>query len=459
MLFKRSWLCLIFYIGFNQILFSQDWPQWRGPNRDGQVEEFDVPDTWPEQLTKVWSVEMGAGISSPVVGNGKIYLMTRDGDNEVVSCLDSENGQGVWSQSYSSPFFANAGAMSPRFYPVSRGKGPFATPLLHKGRLYTLGVDRILSSFDAKTGKLKWRHHYLKTDLPEITSYICPPCGCNNDGKKFEKPGNCPSCNMGLNPPNLETTAQQGGGNYYGAASSPIIVGRLGFVHIGNLSKGIMMAFDRKSGKERWQWEGPVVAYASPVLAEFHGRRQLVTMTRTSVVGISVDSGDLLWSYALQNNAHTVTPLVFEDLVIFATYRGPTIAIKIKEWKGSFSAEEAWKSTTSTMWMSSPVLDGDQLYGFFFSKKGQFASLDASTGAVLWESEGKQGASASLVNAENVLLALKSDGKLLVIEKGKDTYKPLAEYSLSDNPIWAYPAVWGKNILIKDESDLTLWSW
>ncbi|MGH7457201.1 MAG: PQQ-binding-like beta-propeller repeat protein, partial [bacterium] len=187
-----------------QSLWSQEWPQWRGPERDGHLKAFSAPATWPDSLKKVWSIETGAGLSSPVVSDGKIYLLTRDGDDEVVSCYQIADGRRIWQQRYATPFIPNPQAVITRFFPASKGKGPFATPVVHRNRLYTLGVDRVLSCFDAKTGDLKWRHHELKQEIPDKVVYECPPCGCNVDGKEFDQPGKCPACNMDYGPKGLE---------------------------------------------------------------------------------------------------------------------------------------------------------------------------------------------------------------------------------------------------------------
>ena len=168
--------------------FSQNWPQWRGTNRDGHVKDFEVPKTWPDELSKIWSVKVGAGISSPIVKDGRVYLLTREGDDETALCLNLKNGEVVWRQSYVSPFYANPQASSKRLFPASRGNGPFATPIVYNDRLYTLGVDRILSCFDANTGKINWQNHYFKTEGPKETVYECPPCGCSEDDKTFEAP-------------------------------------------------------------------------------------------------------------------------------------------------------------------------------------------------------------------------------------------------------------------------------
>jgi len=90
-----------------QNLQSQDWPQWRGPDRDGHVAKFSAPTKWPDSLKQVWKIEVGAGLASPVVAAGKIYVLTREGDDEIVSCYRLADGNRIWQQRYTSPFIPN----------------------------------------------------------------------------------------------------------------------------------------------------------------------------------------------------------------------------------------------------------------------------------------------------------------------------------------------------------------
>jgi outer membrane protein assembly factor BamB len=437
---------------------TQTWPQWRGLQRDGHVREFSAPATWPDSLKLVWKIEAGAGLSSPVVADGKIYLITREGDDEIVSSYRLADGTRVWQQRYTSPFIPNAQAVITRFFPVSQGKGPFATPLIHGDWLYTLGVDRVLSCFDKNTGALQWRHHYLKQEIPAKIVYECQPCGCSEDGKEFEQPGKCSACGMALSPKGLETSASLGGqGNYYGAAASPLIEGNLGIVNIGNLKGGDLIAFDLKSGEEKWRWHGPAPSSSSPVVATLQGVRQVVVLTRDSLAGVDVKNGASLWHYAIEANAQVVTPIVFEDLVIFSGYRSPTTAVRIKKEGKLWSVERAWSTNEVTLYMSTPVLIGEKLYGLSYTNRGQFFAMEARTGKVLWAGDGRQAQNAAILCLRDELLALTDEANLIVIARSDSAYEPIANYQVANSPTWAHPVLWDRNMLVKDESHLTLW--
>ena len=132
---------------------AQDWPQWRGPGRDGLISAFQEPKAWPAQLKQAWQVTVGTGHSSPLLVGRRIYLLSREGEQEVVSCLDLETGKPIWRDRYPAPYTVNSAASR-------HGKGPKSTPVLQSGTLFTLGIGGILSAYDAEGGRLRWRREF-----------------------------------------------------------------------------------------------------------------------------------------------------------------------------------------------------------------------------------------------------------------------------------------------------------
>lgn len=449
-------LCIFLSFLLPNSLFSQEWPQWRGAERNGYSSEIVLPTPLPDSLKRIWQIETGSGISSPVSDQSHVYLLTRNDETEIVSAYQLSSGEKVWQQQYDAPFIANTQAASPQLFPSSRGKGPFATPLLHKGKLYTLGVDRILTCFEANSGKQIWQRHFFPQQMPVSRQYQCPPCGCSIDGKLFDKPDICSDCNMAFTQIGLETTTKSTG-NYYGAVASPLVFKDQIIIHIGNDERSAVIAGNRKTGETIWQWEGASMASVSPMAAEISGIWQLVVITRSNIAGIDLASGKELWTYPLNPNAQVITPLIQENRILFAEYRGPLREIKIQHNKNQWTVAPSWKNPQKTLWTSTPIIHQDLLFGFFFSQRGQFALLDANNGSVLWESEGRMGYNASLIATGKRLLAMKDNGDLVILDRNATAFQPLRTYSLSDQPVWAHPAV-GKNfILIKDETYLTRW--
>ena len=127
-----------------------DWPQWRGPNRDGTLASFAEPKSWPENLTRQWKIEVGTGYATPIVVGNRVYAFTRQEENEVMRALDAANGKVVWETSYPAPFQMNNSTSR-------HGPGPKSTPTFANGRLFTLGMSGIVTAFDAATGKQIWQ--------------------------------------------------------------------------------------------------------------------------------------------------------------------------------------------------------------------------------------------------------------------------------------------------------------
>jgi len=392
-----------------QNALAEDWPQWRGPNRDGILHGFSPPKVWPDSLIRKWQISIGGGYSSPIVVNGKAFVHTRKDDREVISCVDLKNGKLIWNKSNPAPFTINQ-------YAVNQGKGPFSTPTFHKGRLYTLGVNGLLSCFEAGTGKLLWRK--------EFTRQV-------NTSKLF--------C---------------------GTAMAPIIENGLCIVHVGDDFKGVLMAYDVETGETQWSWKDHGPGYASPIVVEIDGVRQLVTLTDEACIGISPATGELLWEVEFLDewNENIVTPLFYDGMIIISGVRKGTSAIKPHKKGGIWTTEKIWHNEKLPMYMSGPVVNNTLLIGFSNKRKGQFFTLDANTGKTLWQSEGRQGRNAALISAGEILLSLTTDGILMIFKKNSNGFIPLKRYTVADSPTWSQPVIFDNNVLIKDAETLALWS-
>jgi len=437
---------------------AQDWPQWRGPVRMGETTlAHKAP--WPAELAKLWSIEAGPGLASPVVVGDSAYLLTRDGEFEVVSRHRLTDGKKVWSDRYRADFLPNSQASSPALFPESGGKGPFASPLFHDGKLYTLGVGRILSCYRADTGKLLWRNHFFKVEIPEKPVYVCPPCGNECDKLTFEAPGICETCRMPLNAKDVETSATFTGTwpNYYGAAASPLAAGKAVITHVSQPAKGRLMVVDAASGEALWHWDGPAQVASSPVMAGIHDVAQIVTLTRESVTGVALEDGRELWRFPLTSNAQIVTPVVVGNKVVFATYRGPLACLDVVAEEGGFSARQVWENQDVRTQTSTPALSDGVLYCHSTKRRGQLAAVDVETGQTLWLGEADLGRHASVVALADKVVALTLKGELIVFEKNRSTYKPIRKYSVSDRPVWTMPILFESKILIKEATMLTLW--
>jgi outer membrane protein assembly factor BamB len=228
---------------------------------------------------------------------------------------------------------------------------------------------------------------------------------------------------------------------------------------VGGNTQGALTAFDAATGAEKWSWKGDGPAYASPIVVELAGTRQVVTQSRHSIVGVSAATGDLLWQipYKTMYAQNIVTPVLYRDTLIFSGIGNPVIGVKLLKHGAEWTTETVWQNKDFSMYMSSPVVSGDLLFGFSQRKSGQFFCLKPGDGTTLWTSEGRQADNAAIVAAGSVWLILTSDGNLIVARQSDKAFEPLRTYSVADSPTWAHPVVMGHGILIKDATNLALW--
>ena len=236
--------------------------------------------------------------------------------------------------------------------------------------------------------------------------------------------------------------------------------GNLVIAHVGGEDDGALRAFDSKTGEVIWSWIGDGPGYASPVLVELEDVRQLVTQSQEEIVGVALSDGHQLWQIPFSTpwQQNIVTPVVHGDLLIFSGLEKGTIAIRLERRGDDWSTEEVWSRKDISMYMSSPVLIGDLLFGVSHYKKGQLFCLDPRSGEVLWKDEGRLGDYAALLLSEKLLFVLTTDGEFMVVEKTGEAFRKLTQYSVADSPTWAHPVILGSQLLVKDFSSLALWS-
>lgn len=386
-------------------IFAQDWPQWRGPNRDGKVKGFTEPKEWPSELTLKWKTAVGLGDSTPALVGNKLYVFTRQGDEEVNLCLDAQTGKELWKDKYAA--MAVTG-------PPSRHPGPRSSPAVADGKVVTIGVGGVLSCLDAATGKVLWRKDPYPNVVPQFFT-----------------------------------------------AMSPIIVDGMAVAHLGGKDNGGIIAYDLDSGDPKWQWteEGP--EYSSPSLLTVEGIKQIVTLTEKSIVGIGVADGKLLWQlpFVPERRAYNAaTPIIDGQTVIYTGAGRGTKAVKIEKQKDGFAPKEIWSNAEVAPQFNTPVLKDGLLFGL--SNRGNFFCINNQTGQTAWidPAQTDRGGFAAIVDAGSVILALPSSAELIVIKPIDKEYTELARIKVSEKATYAHPVITGNRIFIKDEDSLSLWT-
>jgi len=385
---------------------SNDWPQWRGPNRDGISPAVTDANAWPEKLTQKWKVEVGLGYATPLIVGNRIYQFSRQGDREVMSAIDADSGKVLWQTGHNAPFTMHSAA-------AQHGPGPKSTPVFANGRLYSIGMTGIVTAYDAASGKQLW-----------------------------QKPGS--------------TTVPM----YTTHSFSPIVDRGLVIFHLGGHNEGALTALDANTGDVKWTWKGDGPGYGSPIIADIAGTRQVITITQGKLVGVDASNGMLLWErpYTIANFTNSVTPIMYGQTLIVSGNGGPTQALSIAKKGNEWVTDVVWENADIPLRMSDAVIAGDVLFGMTTKNSGQYFAVDAKSGKTLWTSEGRQGGHAAIAKAGDLLLSLEDDGELVVARNSKTAFEPLHRYKVADAATWTQAAYSGNRVFVKDVSSLALWT-
>ena len=260
-------------------LHSQDWPQWRGPNRDGKATGFTVPDSWPQQLKQHWTATVGVGDSTPALVDGKLYALGREDTDEVITCLDASTGATNWEQRYPANYVVTG--------PPARHPGTRSSPVVADGKVCTLGVGGILSCLDAATGKVLWRKQ--------------------------------------------STNDYLGAAYRFDSSMSPLVVDGKCIVHIGGKGAGSIFAFDLASGESKWKWDGEAPASSSPAVLTVNGTKQSVTFSAKSLLALDLSDGKLLWQVPFEaKQGNNTTPVVDGQTVYYTGQGKGLFALKVE---------------------------------------------------------------------------------------------------------------------------------
>ena len=262
----------------------------------------------------MWKVEVGEGYATPLVVGEAVYAFVRREGREVMLSLDAITGEGLWSAGYPAPY-------SPGEPAAAHGAGPKATPAYREGRLFTLGISGIVAAFDASDGRLLW---------------------------KTEAPADAP---------------------YFGAASSPVAGPGIVIAHPGNY--GPLTAFDPATGEIKWT-AGDGGFFASPVLAEVGGVRQVISVTQEDVIGVGFPDGTPLWRYPWKGGQGSPTPVLDGDTVIISGNNLGTAAFKPVQSNGDWVTETLWETSDVSMYLGTPVVVANTLFGLSQRSGGQY---------------------------------------------------------------------------------------
>jgi len=407
--------------------FANDWPQWRGPARDGHVADFDAPDQWPETLTKQWSVTVGDGVATPALVGDRLYVFSLQDGREILRCLDAATGDAIWTDEYEAE-----GADGP----ARSFTGPRSSPAVGEGRVVTVGVRGTVSCVDAATGAVVWR----KDDFNAWPRFF--------------------------------------------TSSSPIIADGTCIVLLGGDSDGAIVAYDLATGEPAWTWAGDGAAYGSPIPATLDGRRIILCETAHKLVALDASTGVLCWEMPSEvrgRGYNTITPIVDGDTVIISGAGRGTRAIGLRAQDDAIAGDEAWVNDELSIQFNSPIKKGDGVYGV--SNANILFCIDARSGATAWttpvtgeqaeeQGQGQEqgegggrrrrggggGGYGSIIDAGPVLMTLTPRAELIVFRPDLESFAEIRRYKVASSETYAYPVLSGRRLFVKDKDSITLWT-
>jgi outer membrane protein assembly factor BamB len=397
-------------------LRADDWPQWRGPNRDGVCRETGLQQSFPARGLKVrWRAPVGWGFSSPVVAQGRVYLadseVVKPKANERVHCFDATTGKALWTHVY-------AVAYEDWAFDPKQEIGPVATPIVQNGKVYTVGRLGHLFCLDTRKGKVLWRRNLKK----EYRVAFAP------------------------------------------GAPSPLIEGNLLILFIGGKPGACVVALHKDTGKEVWKALEESLTFSSPIIISSGGKKQLIVWTQESVTSLDPAAGKSYWRQRLRTSGDYAvsTPVFHKDRLLVGGLMfqlDPAKPAAKVLWPASKAPSRRILSHTSTA-----LFRGGHL--FSAKSSGELICLEASTGKQVWEStkvtDLKNGASIHLTpNGDSVLLYT-DKGELIRAQLTAQGYKEISRVAVLEPTFpfagrkvaWSPPAYANRHIFARNGKEL-----
>jgi outer membrane protein assembly factor BamB len=319
---------------------AEDWPQWRGPGRDGVWDETGIIESFSSSsLQPVWRAPVGSGFSGPTVAEGRVFLTDRvvePEEQERIHCFDATSGKSLWSYPYACAYQVD--------YPL----GPRASVSIDEGYAYALGTMGHMHCLEVATGKEVW-----KKDLKNEYQIDLP---------------------------------------IWGIAASPLIYQDVVILHIGGVNGACVVALDKKTGTEKWRALDESASYSAPILVGQAGKKVVVCWTGRSLSGLDATDGKVLWAVPFKPSRmvlNVATPVFNKDRILVSAFYDGSLLLRLSQDKPT--VEEIWrrsgknenKTDSLHSIISTPILDGDFIYGV--DSYGQFRGLNASNGDRIWE--------------------------------------------------------------------------
>jgi outer membrane protein assembly factor BamB len=407
---RHAALCLFATTAIS--LTAADWPQWRGPQRDGTSPESGLLQSWPAAGPKLlWNTaNLGSGYSTPAIAGERLFLLANEGlENEFAQALSTEDGRKLWSTRLGK---VGNPDQQPRF------PGARSTPTIDAAFVYVLGSDGDLACLETGTGRVVWQKH-LRSDFGG-------------------KPG------------------------AWAYAESPLVDGDAVICSPGG-SQATLLALNKRSGEVLWQCalpEADEAGYASPIVLEIDGTRQIVQLLQKGLVGVEARTGRFLWRYdraVSRYGANIPSPTAHGNLVYCAAAGTGGGVVRLTRRNGAAVAEEVFFEAKMPSAIGGVVRVGDFLYG---TTAQAMLCLEFATGRLKWE-ERALGA-ASLAYADGRLYLHGENGEVALVEPTPEGYREHGRFTPPNQPerlapmerAWTYPAIAHGRLYLRDHAAL-----
>lgn len=381
------------------VVAAADWPQFRGPNRDGISPEAAVLKSWPASGPKVlWKAPLGEGYSQVVSVKGRLYTLAQQGEEQFAAAFAAATGKRLWRTRID------------REYNDGQGDGPRSTPTVDGEMVYVLSAHGKLAALRAANGQVAWQH-----DL---------------------------RAEYGANPPQ------------WGVSTSPLVEGNLLIVNAGGSGNKSIVAFDKKNGKTVWTSQGDAAGYSAPIAITVRGVRQVIVFTADAILSISPKDGRLFWRSAWKTDydVNAATPIFLppDKLFVSSGYGTGSALLQINRTE----VVEVWRSRGMKNQFSSSVLHDGIIYGF---DDATLKAIDAATGKERWKTRGF--GHGSLILAGGHLIVLSDRGKLALVQATPEAYRELGNAQVLEGKCWTAPSLADGRLYLRNEEQLVAFDW
>lgn len=374
----REWICLMICA---VAVSGEDWPNWRGPDRNGISKEKGWASHWPAEGPKVlWKAKLGTGFSSFSVAKGRLVAMGNENNTDTVFSFDAESGKPLWKQSYP----ADQGS---RFFEG----GPTATPAIDGDEVFTLSRWGDLFCFDAASGKIIWQNNVQKATGIRI-------------------PG-------------------------WGFSGSPLVQGNIIVLTIGEAGMGL----EKTTGKILWKSANKDCGYSTPLPLHQGGKDLVILSSSQAYLAVEIQTGAEAWRvrWLTEYGINAADPIPSEDKLFISSGYGKGCALlKLTQPE----PEILWKSKVIRNQINSSVLVGNYLFGIDGDvDNAALKCIEFATGKEQWQ-ERSIGAGA-LMAADGKLIVLGDKGELLIAPATAEAFKPSARAQVLGGKCWTVPVL------------------